>query len=187
MTDELHPAPLSAVLAEPTEAAARHAYQVDQQIRANLKRMRGMWVELAHDLYAFHQARLWRDLGYESFEKWLADPGVEIERRWCYDLMATYEQLVVERGVEPSRLQELAVSKVREVLPAIRRGMVTVEDGLNDAAELRRPDLEARYRGAASDGRTAGPDTSTAVRTEREPEWRRCSCCGSMIQVTPTE
>jgi hypothetical protein len=82
-------------------------------------------------------------------------------------------------------LKVMKISKVREVLPAIRRELVTVTEALEDATQLRRVDLEAKYRGAASDGHTAGPDTSTTVRTEREPEWRRCEACGSLLRVTP--
>jgi hypothetical protein len=177
---------LDAVLrGEPTEETAALAHAVDQRIKDRIKVMRRTWIGLMGDLYEFHQGELWRDLGYAGFEAWLADPEVELERRYVYDLIAMHHQLVVERGVDPSRLQELKISKVREVLPAIRRGLVTVDEGLQDAEQLRRSDLEERYRGKSSDGVTAGPDTSTAVRTESEPEWRRCQCCGSLIRVNP--
>lgn len=169
---------------EPTEASARLAYAADQRIRQAVGKLRGLWVDLAGELHAFKEAELWRDLSYRTFDDWLADPGIELERRYTYGLLAMYQQLVVDRGVEPERLKALHVSKVQEVLPAIRRGLVSLDEGLGDAAELRRADLEARYRGRASDGLTAGPDTSTAVRTEDEPEWRRCGACGSLIQVT---
>lgn len=167
-------------------AAAAAAFEVDQRLRRNVKIMRGMWVRLAEDLYRFHAAEMWRDLGHDTFEKWLADPGLELNERYVYDLIATYRQLVVERNVEPSRLQELHISKVREVLPAIRREIVTVDEGLDDAEQLVRSDLELRYRGKSSPTNgTPGPDTSTEVRTEQEPEWRRCGCCGSLLRVSP--
>jgi hypothetical protein len=118
-------------------------------------------------------------------DAYLMDPDVELERRYAYDLLAMHRQLIVDRGIDPSRLQELQISKVREVLPAIRRGMVTVDEGLADAASLTRPDLEERYRGKASDGVTAGPDTSSVVRTAAEPEWKRCPTCGGLTRVQP--
>lgn len=171
----------------PTEAAAAAAFEIDQRVRLNLKAMRGMWVQLAQDLHRFNRSELWRDLGHDSFERWLMDPGLELERRWTYNLIATYEQLVVQRGVEPARLAELQVSKVGEVLPAVRRGQVSVDEALEDAAQLRRPDLELKYRGAGADGVSAGPDTGTAVRTEREPVWKTCPHCGSTYQARPEE
>lgn len=167
------------------DAAAQAAHEIDQRVRSTLKTMRGMWVQLARDLHRFNRSELWRDLGADSFEQWLADPELDLERRWVYNLISVYEQLVVRRGIDPSRLQELQVSKVAEVLPAIRRELVTVEEALSDAETLRRVDLEQRYRGKASDGRTAGPDTSSTIRTELEPVWETCPHCGSRYQVTP--
>lgn len=178
MTD---PEPVDAELvpAEPTEAAAREAFTVDQRIRTNYRRMQGMWVEIAADLHDFHERKLWRELGYSSFERWIADPGLELERRWVFDVIAIYQQLVVARGVEPSRLQQIHISKVREVLPAVRRGQAPVEEALSDAETLNRPDLEVRYRGVASSAPVAGPDGTTVVDTRAEPEWVTCGCCGS--------
>lgn len=170
---------------EPTEASARFAHDIDQRLKANVKRLKSMWIELARDLYRFHVGELWRDLGYDSFERWLAEPELDLGRRWVYDLIAFYKQLVVDRQVDPAQLEGIGVSKVREVLPAIRRGQVTLDEALADARELRRVDLEERYRGRGEDGVTAGPDTSTAVRTDREPEWGRCGCCGSLIRKAP--
>lgn len=167
------------------EAAARLAFAADRLIKNKILAMRQTWISLMGDLYEFQKAELWRDLGHRSFEAWLADPEVELERRYVYDLISMHQQLVVDRGIDPSRLQELKVSKIREVMPAIRRGIVTVDEGLEDAARLTRSDLELRYRGKASDGVTAGPDTSTEVRTEQEPEWRRCPSCGSLTRVMP--
>lgn len=184
---ELPARTLNAALREPTEATAALAHVVDQRIKGKIMGLRRGWISLMGDLYEFHQGELWRDLGYPGFEAWLADPEIELERRYVYDLIAMHHQLVVERGVDPSRLQQLKISKVREVLPAIRRGIVTVEEGLGDAEQLRRSDLEERYRGKSSDGVSAGPDTSTEVRTSEEPEWRRCRCCNSLIRVTPED
>lgn len=173
--------------ADPSPAAAAAAREVDERLKANVRRLRGMWVEIARDLHQFHQARLWHDLGYATFEVWLQDPDLDLERRWVYDAIAMYHQLVIERGIDPSRLQEMHISKVREIMPAIRREQVDVEEALADAETLRRVDLEQKYRGAASDGRTAGPDTSSEIRTASEPVWRRCPHCGQMYQTTPAE
>jgi hypothetical protein len=134
---------------DPSPAAAQEAHDVDQRIRLKVRQMRGLWVELAAELHDFHDRKLWRALGCDSFEAWLNDPEFEgdLGRRWVYELIAVYEQLVVERGVDPSRLQRLHVSKVREVLPAIRRQQAPLDEALADAETLSRPDLEIRYRG----------------------------------------
>ncbi len=150
------------------EAAARVADAIDQQIRQTVRQMKGMWVDLASSLHRFARGELWRDIGFDSFEEYLDQPDLELGRRWTFELIAMYEQLVIQREVRHEQLRQLNSSKVREVLPAIRRGAVTLEEGLSDAGVLSRHDLEVRYRGLAS--ATPGqPDVDSVIRTEREP------------------
>jgi hypothetical protein len=164
--------------------AAEAAFAVDQQIRATLRQMKGLWVHLAEQLYRFHTAEMWRDLGHDTFEAYLADPELELDlqRRWVFELIGMYRTLVVEREVSTAELEGLHVSKVREVLPAIRRGWVDIPTALSDVETLTRHDMELKYRGLASS--TPGrPDMGTQVDTDAEPEWRECPTCGSTYLV----
>jgi hypothetical protein len=168
---------------DPSPAAAAAAHDVDQRIRGNVRRMRGMWVELAEDLTRFHRAEQWRDLGHTSFEAYLADPGLELNRRWVYNLIAAYQQLVIDRGVDAERLKHIHVSKATEILPALRRDQVTVEEALSDAETLTKDDLVTRYRGTASS--TPGRVEPSQLEPEREPSPRhtaRCPTCGQTIR-----
>lgn len=170
-----------------TSPASEAAYEADQRIRQTVRQMRGLWVELAERLYRFHQAEMWRDLGHDTFESWLADPELEGEltRRWVFELIGMYRELVVERSVPIAELGQLHVSKVREVLPAIRRGWVDVETAFSDAETLTRHDMEIKYRGLASS--TPGqPSTGPTVETDSEPVWRQCGECGRPYQVQAT-
>jgi hypothetical protein len=160
------------------QAASTAAHEMDATIRRIKRDITGLWVQLAEALYHFRAGQMWKDLDYSSFEAWLADPEVELERRWVYKLTDAYRFLVVEQGVERSRVERLQVSKVNEVVPAIRRGQVDLETALSDAETLGRSDLEIKYRGvhSATPGR---PDVGTAVQTEHEPELAVCPTCGS--------
>lgn len=169
--------PTAAITPE-QQAAAQAAHEMDQTIRRIKRQITGLWVELAEALYHFRTGQMWRDIGYDTFEQWLADPQVELERRWVYKLTDAYRTLVIEEGVPRERVERLQVSKVNEVLPAIRRGQVDLETALSDAETLGRSDLEIRYRGLHSS--TPGqPDTSSRVETEHEPELAVCPTCGS--------
>lgn len=163
-------------------AAASYAFQADQQIRHKVALMKHLWIELAEDLYRFARGQLWRDLNYSSFESWLRD-GIDLERRWVFEHIAMYEQLVVERGVDKARVGELHVSKVREVLPAIRRGEIDIETGLSDAEVLPRSELETRYRGLASSGDRGTVDSSSTIETDSEPALAVCPTCGSTYRI----
>lgn len=159
----------------PAESAP--AYALDREIKRELAHMRTLWLSLAEKLHEFHGTRAWKALGYSSLEQWLADPAVEINRRTCFALIEIWQQYVIERGIEPLRLGQIPVSKVREVLPAIRSGQVDLEVALSDAEVLSRPDLQIRYRGLAS-GRRGVPDTDSTIRTEHEPvPMVRCERC----------
>lgn len=172
MTDLIH--------TEPTEAEALDAHQVQERIRTNVNTMRALWINVAGDLYHFHTGEMWRKLGYGSFESWLATPEIELERRWVFELIAVYRELVVDRQVEASQLGALNVGKVREILPAVRRGHVTVEEALADCEAMPRRDLEERYRGITS-RQPSEPEPSLDAGTE--PTRVQCQACGSWYEV----
>lgn len=171
--------PLSTALASDEQLAA-NAHEVQERIRAHLGTMKRLWVDVAADLHVFADQELWKRLGYGSFEAWLATPEIGLERRHVYRLLSAYRQLVVERKVEPARLAELDISKVDDVLPAVRRGHVTVDEALADVEVLPRNDLRQRYQEITS--RSPG-DPEPPLDAMREPERTQCPACGSWLEV----
>jgi hypothetical protein len=172
------------VPAEPTELAAKLASEVDQRIKLTVRNMRRLWLDLAKDLYFFQRGELWRDLGYSSFEQWLAEPDISLDRRWVYQLKTIYQQLVVEREVPMDRLARINVTAVGEVLPAIRRQYVTLDEGLSDAETLVSSDLRIRYRGLVGGQQGLSTGGSGDVwDAEAEPAWAICPHCGSRYQT----
>jgi hypothetical protein len=168
----------------PEQIAADAAQEVDSRIKATLAIQKSLWLQLASDLYLFKQGRMWDSLGYASFSAYIADADADLEPRYAYKLVEAYEQLVIERGVEPERLGRLHVTKVQTVLPAIRRRQVTPEEALSDVEVLGRRDLETKYSGKASP--TPGrPDTSSKIHTDHEPTYMRCPVCSSRVEMDP--
>jgi hypothetical protein len=165
------------------QALADAAHQMDQEIREIKRQMESLWVLLAERLYHFRIGEMWKDIGYPTLQSWLDDPEVDVERRWLYKLTDAYRFLVIEWGVPLERVKRLKISKVNEVLPAIRRGQVELEAGLSDAETLRREDLEIQYRGLHSSmPGSAVAATSPIIEVEEEPEWATCPTCGSSYQ-----
>lgn len=165
------------------QVQAKAAFEVEDRIRNNVRHMRGLWVRLAEDLFKFHELEMWRDLGHGGFEEWLASPDIDLERRWVYELIGMWRELVVKRHVAPEQLMPVQVSKVREVLPAIRRGAVDIGDALADCESLPRNDLREKYSGvgAGTIGQNGGPTAPLDATTE--PEYAICHACGSRYQV----
>ncbi len=111
---------------------------------------------------------MWSELGYESFKAFVADPDIGLpDYRQSMALVQAYRELVIERDIPVARLGDVDASKVAVVLPALKRGEVTVEDALSDAQTLPRSDLRSQYR-VANDGRQAGAGESV------------CRCCGQI-------
>jgi hypothetical protein len=163
-----------------TELQAKHAFEVEQRVHQLVKIIRQAWVELSADLYEFFDQRLWEHLGHDSFDAWLAAPEVEISRRWAYEYINLYRQLVVLQEVPPEDLYQLEPSKLQVVLPAVRRNQVPVKQALADVESLSRSDLRDRYVGQAaiSSGVGKAPDITSHLEATHEPDHVRCPTCG---------
>lgn len=163
---------------QPTEAQAKAAHEVHAAIVGEVKLIRTAWVRLAQRLWDFTEQRMWAALGYTSFEQWLASPEVELSRRHCYYLNEVWRELVIKRGLDPSELHDVGVSKITEILPAVRRGYVELDQAIADAKVLGRDDLREKYAKATPQRPVNGTlDAST------EPEYAICNACGSRYQV----
>lgn len=171
---------------EPTAAEAKAAQAVSDRIKGHVRMIRRAWLLLAEDLYAFHIAEQWRELGYPSFNAYLNDPEIEVEKRHAHYLIELWRELVIKREVDPKILEDVGVSKVQVVLPSIRRGYVDIPDALADAKTLSRDDLRKEYAGRATE---PGAGTGAPARNDRhldpddEPEYARCEACGSTYLV----
>lgn len=149
---------------------AEEAREVEASIVSGCSAIRTAWILLAERLEHFHAERMWAALGYETFEEWLGSPEISLSQSHSYALMEGYRELVKERGLTTDDLAGIEITKVRTVLPALRRGEVEVEDALADARTLSRSDLTEKYADRHRDKLDA----------EREPE--RCSECGQPLR-----
>lgn len=154
------------------------AADCEGRIVARMRDIRASWVALAADLYEFHASKGWQALGYETLEEWLAQPDVEMARRTFFSLVETHRELAVQRAIPIEALERVDVTKVQEVLPAIRRGQVDASEALADAEVLSRSDLREKYRAIAP--LDTEPDRSIAP---DDFHWETCASCGQRLKV----
>jgi hypothetical protein len=170
------------------ESPAQAAAAVEARVKRHVRVIRSSWVKLAEDLDSFVGSEMWRDLGQPSLEAWLAQPEIELSRRQVYYLRQAWRELVVKRDVTPAQLEQVDMSKVQEVLPAIKRGLVDVDEALSDCRALERSKLRLRYRTSRSTTTAATPDEAPAVAGLVDgPEWAMCEACGSRYRVPARE
>ncbi len=156
---------------------AATAFERESTIKDIVADMRRGWVRLAENLYAFHAEEMWTALGYGSFDEWLAGPDIDLSRRHVYGLVETWRVMVVEKGTEPALLEGVGISKLREQLPAIRRGTITVGQAIADAEALSRQDIREKH-----DGSGLAP-VDGVLEATREPARMQCEACGSWVRV----
>lgn len=147
--------------------ARTRAADLDRDIREVCRRIRVVWTHLAADLYEFHQAQGWEPLGHASFAEWLAQPDIDLGYRQAVRMIEAHRELVIERALPIAQLEDVEITKLAVVMPAIKRGDTEVAAALADARTLSRNDLTDKY----VHGRGNGP-----LDAEQEPGLHTCSC-----------
>jgi hypothetical protein len=169
-----------------SEVAAAYAFQVQERVVAAKTTIYEAWVDMAAGLYEFSSEQLWKTLGHDSFEAWLADPVIDLSRSWVFTLVSVYRELVVLQNVPEESLRGLNPSKLQDVLPVVRKRALPVGNVLADVESLSRGDLRERYRsggtGTTQSANGSVPDDSTHYDAEREPQFVRCPVCQSRVR-----
>lgn len=150
------------------------AFDLEARVLAARRVERRTWVLLAEQLYAFHTAQAWRDLGWETFSEWLGCPEVSLGRRHAYRLIQAWAW-AADQSVSTEELERVDLTKLGVVLPSILNGLVSVQEALSDAESLSRVDLTAKY--------VTGRD-KPAGEPSAEP-LERCEHCGRMRTLEP--
>lgn len=154
------------------KALGDRAFALETAIKELLTQGRHVYWQVAERLYEFHEGGLWVALGYATLADFLAQPDLGMSRTTFFQMTRLWRDLVVVRQVPAETIGALEPTKVREVLPAIRRGDVGVDKALDDAASLGYLDLRATYGPGGS-----GPDAP--LDAEAEPARVQCQECGS--------
>jgi hypothetical protein len=151
---------------------AEAAFKIERKIVDGCAAVRQVWVALASFLYEFHEGKMWEQLGHDTFEEWLGAPEIGLSRSHVYALIETYRELIVKRELDEEVMAGLEATKIAQVLPALRRGDVELEEALADCEALSRSALRQKY------GR--------ALPAARKP-LIKCEDCGAMRQVHEPE
>lgn len=146
------------------------AHALHQEVVSACADVRRSWVVLAGRLHVFHTEQAWKTLGYDSFTEWLGEPEIALKRAQAYLLVEAWQQLVIDRDIQPDRLAAADVSKVAVVLPALKRGEIDADGALADCEALSRSDLIERYRGRLDDHLDASRERTI------------CPSCGSRVK-----
>jgi len=115
-------------------AWARHKKIVDLRYRAE-----DTFLELGKELYEFEGQKQYLDLGYTTFEQYLAQPDVNIGRTMAFMLKGVYKTYVLDLEVQHAELLLAGHEKLYQVRPYVTPD--NVDEWVNKASTLSRSDL----------------------------------------------
>lgn len=165
--------PARALTPEEQEDLATRAHETEAKIVKACQGIRTMGISLAKNLFEFNEEQMWRVLGYDSLNQFLAGPDIGLSKGHVMKLTRVYRELVVDRGVEMKELVGVDLEKVQFALPALKAGEVAPLDVISDARALNREDMQVHYQ--------RGRDAPLAA--EEEPERATCPTCQSFVPV----
>lgn len=103
------------------------------------------FLDLGKELTEFQEAEQWRNLDYDSFNAFLADPEVNISRRTAYRMMRVWKQYVIELDVQYEKLVAIGGTKLDMIAGHVNQG--NVDKWLNVAVTLSKGNLKAEIDG----------------------------------------
>ena len=102
-------------------------------------------LEMGKELHIFQREEQYKELGYFSFNAFLADPDVSIRRRTAYRLMRNYRKYVLELSVPMKALVPVGTSKLDAMVPYVDDG--NIDEMLNKGATLTLGNLKTELTG----------------------------------------
>jgi N6-adenosine-specific RNA methylase IME4 len=120
------------------------AFSVDKEIKILKKGINGGFIELAKRLKQVKDNSLYKELDYDTFESYIAQPELGFQRSSVYLLIQIYEKLVLELNVQPAGLALIEWTKLAEIVPYINEK--NKEELLSKATELSRSDLREEVK-----------------------------------------
>lgn len=158
-----------------TDAWARH-----QRIIALYDQVKRTFIELGRELYWFQKEKQFLALDYPTFESYLADPDVDIDRTTAFKLKRVYQRFELELECTAAVLLPVGPDKLDVIRPHVDEG--NVGEWLASAATLSRSDLRHEVRLAFDPPDPAPPGAVVGeVNGNRVTLW--CQTQGQIRQI----
>ena len=133
------------------------AYYLDLTIKSRHLKINDMAFYLASDLYKMDTKKLYKKLGYRSFNAYLADPEVGINRATAYKLVSIYRDLIMDQSIQKDQFVEIGQDKLAIIRPYKIEHPDLLEELLADAKALSKTDLRKQLRDRFNDQEVMQP------------------------------
>jgi hypothetical protein len=126
------------------EITKDEAYQIDKEIRKLKKMVEASGLVMGKLLYEINEKALYHQLGYSTFEEYIADPEIAFSRATAYNLKKIYKQWMVDYGYELEELEDIGYERLLEAGKVATKE--NKEEWLHKAKTLSRSDLLLEVR-----------------------------------------
>lgn len=130
--------------------------RLQSEIRTALKDGKKSAWKIAAAAYELIEQKGWTELGAQSLEEWCQRPDISFEARTFRRWAGVYRELAITQALTPGLYLDLDVTVVDVVLPAIRRGDVTVGEALEDVRMMSAEQLRKKHAARANVGSDNG-------------------------------
>jgi hypothetical protein len=155
--DEAKPIPTNVLITKYPPAVGMfsgkedEAYYLDLSIKSRHLQVNELAFHLAFDLYKMDTKKLFKKLGYRSFNAYLADPEVGINRATAFKLVAIYRDLIQDQSIQKDHFVEIGQDKLAIICPYKVEHPDLLEELLADAKALSKTDLRKQLRDRFND------------------------------------
>ncbi len=152
------------------------AVELDKNIHEFKQRVNNYFIEIGKKLKKMRDEKLYTELGYETFESYIAQPSLGFHRRSVYAFIGIIEDYVESEIFNPLNIAEIDWSK----LDRVRQFKETKEfpEWVEKARTLSLSDLNQEVKEAKANGNKIVP--LSAVVNNDSYEKRKCKYCGEV-------
>ena len=128
---------------------AQKAWDRHYLIKAHLANAEKSFLVIGHELTIFEREKQYMDLGYNSFNQYLADPndGLDMSRAQAFVVMGVYREYRERLNVSEELLLEAKVDKLNTIRSKVDLTEDNVQDWIADAIALSRSHLHLKLDG----------------------------------------
>ena len=158
--------PAKAVAGEDKDVAYKKAKENMVDIQKNKIIISHGYMMLAKALYEHKMGEMFKTLGHETFEDFLAQPEISIPHGTAYDLIKAYRMFVIELKFTLDEIQSVDVTKTKALLRIDIPNKTSAKEWIHKATTLSRSDLITAIQ------EYQGKDPEHSKRTQSEDAWQ---------------
>lgn len=116
------------------------AARLEGEIAEDARQVMARYLRIGANLRLVQKEAIYGQLGYDTFNQWLAQPEFSLSRSTAYALIRVFEVFVEQLQVDPQKLAHLDYSKLYTISQVVTRE--NVDDFLVKVGTLSRSDLQ---------------------------------------------